>query len=209
MIKSIDQTQTTRERLLEAAMDCFAERGFAGTTTRAICARAGVNLALLNYHWGSKDALWAAVVRVLNDRLAELAVEAACPAPTLPSAVAAFLSRVVRVVLADPRPLRVMVWASLQPEGFDGRVVEAAYGPVLGAGIALLQAEQAAGRIPASVDVGLSLVTFYGMLAEPVIEPAVHRHLFGRDGRDPEHALRLEKHLVRSGLLLLGLQEDP
>jgi AcrR family transcriptional regulator len=41
MIKSSDQPAAdTRARLLEAAMDCFAERGFAGTTTRAICGRA-------------------------------------------------------------------------------------------------------------------------------------------------------------------------
>ncbi len=40
----------------------FSEEGFVGTTTRAIAARAGVNLGLIKYYFGSKDALWRAVV---------------------------------------------------------------------------------------------------------------------------------------------------
>lgn len=206
MIKSTDQRGAeTRARLLEAAMDAFAEGGFAGTTTRAICARAGVNLALLSYHWGSKEALWAEVVRVLNDRLAEVAVRAVRPEVPLADAVATFLSAVARELLADPRPLRVMVWAQLQPEASDRGVVEAAYAPVVRAGTAFLEAEQRAGRIPPEVDVGLALVTFYGLVAEPLIEPQVHRTVFGRDASDPDHAARLERHVVASGLRLLGL----
>lgn len=50
----------TRERLLEAAIDLFAERGFDGATTRAIVKRAGVALAALPYHFKTKDALWRA-----------------------------------------------------------------------------------------------------------------------------------------------------
>jgi AcrR family transcriptional regulator len=217
MIKSNDQSTTaagpspdTRTRLLEAAMDCFAERGFAGTTTRLICGRAGVNLALLSYHWGSKEALWAQVLRVLNDRLVAMAVKAVCPAPELGAGVAAFLATVARDLLADPRPMRVMAWAQMQPDGFDREVVEAAYAPVVKAGVAYLEAEQAAGRIPPDVDVGLALVTFYGLLAEPLVEPQVHRTVFGADASDPAHAARLERHIVASGLRLLGLpRRDP
>lgn len=205
MIKTPDQAPAdTRARLLDAAMDCFAERGFAGATTRAICGRAGVNLALLNYHFGSKERLWAQVLRVLNDRLAAVAARAACPARDLGEGVATFLATVARELLADPRPLRVMAWAQLHPEG-DREAVEAAYAPVVRTGIAYLEAEQAAGRIPADVDVGLALVTFYGLLAEPLLEPQVHRTVFGADAADPAHAARLERHIVASGLRLLGL----
>jgi AcrR family transcriptional regulator len=195
----------TRERLLEAAMDRFAERGFAGTTTRAICDSADVHLALLGYHFGSKLGLWAAVVRVLNDRLAAIAREAVEPGADLKHGVATFLRKVVRALLADPRPLRIMVWASLDPKGFDRTVVEDAYGPAVRAAIGFLEAEQAAGRLPPDIDPGLTLVTFYGLVAEPLVEPLVHQHLFG--GVD---AARIERHLVASGLRLLGLPpEDP
>jgi AcrR family transcriptional regulator len=52
----------TRERLLASALDAFAEHGFDGTTTRDIAARAGVNLGLLQYHFGGKERLWRAAV---------------------------------------------------------------------------------------------------------------------------------------------------
>lgn len=51
----------TVARILDAAEHLFAERGFAETSLRTITARAGVNLAAVNYHFGSKKALIQAV----------------------------------------------------------------------------------------------------------------------------------------------------
>ncbi len=53
----------TRDRLIAAASALFAERGFHGTKVRDIAARAGVNLAAGNYHYGSKKALYLEVLR--------------------------------------------------------------------------------------------------------------------------------------------------
>jgi AcrR family transcriptional regulator len=47
----------TRERILRAAENLFMERGFADTSLRMITARAEVNLAAVNYHFGSEEAL--------------------------------------------------------------------------------------------------------------------------------------------------------
>ena len=51
----------TVQRILDAAQVLFAEKGFAETSLRAITSRAGVNLAAVNYHFGSKEALIQAV----------------------------------------------------------------------------------------------------------------------------------------------------
>jgi AcrR family transcriptional regulator len=48
--------------ILKAAEDIFAENGYNGTTTREIAKKAGVNIANIHYHWGSKEELWHAVV---------------------------------------------------------------------------------------------------------------------------------------------------
>ncbi|MBU2711581.1 TetR/AcrR family transcriptional regulator [Zooshikella harenae] len=51
----------TVERILDAAEALFAEKGFAETSLRTITSRAGVNLAAVNYHFGSKKVLIQAV----------------------------------------------------------------------------------------------------------------------------------------------------
>lgn len=52
----------TRGRILDAALTAFAERGYAGATTREMARRAGVNEVTLFRRFGSKKALFAAVV---------------------------------------------------------------------------------------------------------------------------------------------------
>jgi AcrR family transcriptional regulator len=47
-----------REKLLAAAGDLFIEKGFRDATVAEICARAGSNISAVNYHFGSKEALY-------------------------------------------------------------------------------------------------------------------------------------------------------
>jgi AcrR family transcriptional regulator len=68
----------TRERLLDTAETLFADEGLAATSLRAITAAAGVNVAAVHYHFGSKEALLEAVFArriapVNRERLARLA----------------------------------------------------------------------------------------------------------------------------------------
>src|SRR5271154_7180642 len=53
----------TRTKLLDAAGQVFAESGFQAATVREICARAGVNIALVNYYFGDKLELYTEVLR--------------------------------------------------------------------------------------------------------------------------------------------------
>jgi AcrR family transcriptional regulator len=59
------QRSATRERIVEAAVEAFAEKGFHGASTRDIAQRAGTNQGLITYHFHSKDELW----RAAADRL--------------------------------------------------------------------------------------------------------------------------------------------
>jgi len=51
-----------REALLEGAITCIREKGYARTTARDLVAASGTNLASIGYHYGSKDALLRAAI---------------------------------------------------------------------------------------------------------------------------------------------------
>lgn len=55
---------TTEEKILLSASKVFTEKGFAGTRTRDIAEEAGINLALLNYYFRSKEKLFEQVMKV-------------------------------------------------------------------------------------------------------------------------------------------------
>ena len=90
----------TKERILDAAERLFADHGFQATSMRDITQEAGVNLAAVNYHFGSKEALLIAVLHRTTapvnqarlerlDRLEAAAGDAAVPTEQL---VRAFLT---------------------------------------------------------------------------------------------------------------------
>lgn len=90
-------TDSTSQRILDTAERLFADQGFHSTTLRQITQEAGVNLAAVNYHHGSKDALVLAVFQrrldALNtERLARLdsALSASSP-PQLERVLEAFI----------------------------------------------------------------------------------------------------------------------
>ena len=90
----------TKERILNVAERLFADRGFPATSLRDLTSEAGVNIASVNYHFGSKDALLAAVLerrlRPVNARRLELldAIESAAAngVPNVEDVIRAFLS---------------------------------------------------------------------------------------------------------------------
>ena len=102
----------TRERLVDAALEVFAARGFDGATTRAIALRAGVALAALPYHFETKEALWrAAAERIFGLLHAHFEARAgAAGAELAPEArLREWLSEFVRFAARHPELHRFML----------------------------------------------------------------------------------------------------
>lgn len=93
--------QATAARLLAAATELFAERGFANVTVRDICERAQANVAAINYHFRGKDGLYQAVlqsaIRIMQETtdLARKAGEGQTAEEQLRTYVRTFITRVV------------------------------------------------------------------------------------------------------------------
>ncbi len=87
---------STKERILAAAEDLFAQHGFAGTSLRQVTSLAAVNIAAVNYHFGSKENLVNEVFRRRMDvmtaqRLQQLEVALRDHPGRLESVLAAFI----------------------------------------------------------------------------------------------------------------------
>src|SRR5688500_7792161 len=102
----LDQQSATRQRLLEAAGEVFAEHGYRAATVRQICDRAKANVAAVNYHFGDKAKLYAAALQYAH----RCAMEDA----TVPDAAA------VARMPAEQR-LRMFVRGMLQGAAGEGR----------------------------------------------------------------------------------------
>src|SRR6185503_13572364 len=102
-LRAIKPQHETRTRILDAAEELFMQHGFEGTSMRALTTRAGVNLAAVNYHFGSKDALIEAVFRRRLDpmnveRIAELERLEAAGNVSSESIIRAFIGPSLRMV---------------------------------------------------------------------------------------------------------------
>lgn len=63
----------TKALILETAGRLFAEHGYADVTCKDICEKAGTNMAAVNYHFGSREALYIAVLQQAHDSIFNLA----------------------------------------------------------------------------------------------------------------------------------------
>ena len=127
-------TDSTRQKLLTAACEVFAENGFKNTTVRDICNRAEVNIAAINYHFGNKEKLYEAVWENSNraavkKRMDELDL-ARTDAPE--KRIRLFVKTLLRNILDQNRPewdFRIVAHEMISPTAAFDIIVERAIRP--------------------------------------------------------------------------------
>ena len=113
----------TKSRLLEGAGEEFAAKGFELARVRAICDRAGVNLAAINYHFGDKEHLYVEVLREAHrcglDPQEERFDRRLPPAERLRTFIHHFLGRVLAMNQPEDWQHRLMLREMLSPTPFS------------------------------------------------------------------------------------------
>jgi len=94
--------EATRQALLRAAAFLFAERGFDGVSTEEVAARAGVNKALISYHFRGKRGLYVAILESGFASMAARLKAVEEEAPTARAALRAFLDAFGQVTRDEP-----------------------------------------------------------------------------------------------------------
>ena len=140
-LRAVKPQHETRTRILDAAEELFMQHGFEGTSMRLLTAKAGVNLAAVNYHFGSKHALIEAVFRRRLDpmntaRLAELdKLEAEGHAASPEAIIRAFITPGLRLV-ADAKSggrnfTRLLGRTYTEPNKAVRQVIGSMYAPTM------------------------------------------------------------------------------
>ncbi len=123
----------TRQRLLQAATEIFAEKGYEASTIREICSKANANVALVNYHFGDKMELYSEVL------VNAFRAPDGAPPPPLPAANPEDgIRRIIRAMLdkaldqSDRSSLRfrLMLHEYAHPSAATPRVVDLTLRPV-------------------------------------------------------------------------------
>jgi AcrR family transcriptional regulator len=126
----------TKQKILDAAEQLIAEQGYAGTSLRQIIASAGVNLASIHYHFGSKDDLLHELLLrkagPVNEKRIELldryaAENGGVPLP-IERVLDAFFAPMIET--ADRNPQFVRVMGRIVVEGLLPAVVERSFQPM-------------------------------------------------------------------------------
>jgi len=93
-----ERTSATRDKILAAARELFQEKGFDMTSVREIASKAGVNVALINYHFGSKEKLLLAhmeeSVGTTRMRLSDINKSDSTPAEKLEAVIDLYVEKV-------------------------------------------------------------------------------------------------------------------
>ncbi len=129
--------ERTRERLLDAAGEVFAERGYRRATVREICRRARVNVASVNYYFKGKEDLYADVLEFAYRQArqkypeSDLSGRAGSPESRLSGFIRLFLLR----ILDEGRPAwfgKLMAREIVEPTGALGKMIDRAILPIHG-----------------------------------------------------------------------------
>ncbi|MGB6229039.1 MAG: TetR/AcrR family transcriptional regulator [Litorimonas sp.] len=108
------QKARTRARILQCALEAFAEKGFEGASVREIASAAGVNHGLIRHHFKDKDRLWKAAVTFLFDRLDEEMAPPDGQEMRGLDGLKDWIRRYVRYCARHPEHARIMVQESIR-----------------------------------------------------------------------------------------------
>ncbi|HZC54461.1 MAG TPA: CerR family C-terminal domain-containing protein [Xanthobacteraceae bacterium] len=130
-------SEVTRDRIMKAAERLFAERGYDGTSIRAIVAKARVNQAAINYHFEGKDGLYREVLRAAFRGMTEDQLAHAKDMKTMSreDALGEFIRRQLRPLMArdeSSRHMRIFNWETVRPTPVFRSLVAEEAAPFMG-----------------------------------------------------------------------------
>jgi AcrR family transcriptional regulator len=197
--------ELTRDKLIEAAGQVFAERGYRAATIREICRRAGANVAAVNYTFGDKMGLYTEVLRHSVRAAQTAALNAALDSSLSPEETIRGVIRARLMSLCgQARPdwhIRLVMHEFSQPTPAMGRVVDEGMRPVYD------RVRKAVGEViglpPDHETTRLSVNSIVGQILFYTFSRPVLSHLQPELKLTPEQLDRIANHIADFSLAYL------
>jgi AcrR family transcriptional regulator len=191
-----------RERLLDAAVVCFAGDGIAATSLRTIALKAGVTPALVHYYFGSKEQLVEAFIAERMTPIAAALRESLLAAGSDPRALmAAFVRGMHDLVARFPWWPALWVREVLNEKGALRDVLLKQVAPQVAQLVAGALADaQKRGELAADLDPRLTMVSLMGLTMMPLAAEHIWRRVFAAEDIDRDVLLRHTLALLDHGL---------
>jgi len=121
--------EETRLNILEAALECFAQRGYGATGVAEICKRAGVTKGAFYYHFPSKQAVFLELFNRWLEGIGEQLAEARSEATNVPEGLLRMATRAQSVfdTAGGQLPMFLEFWTEAQHDSVIRKVIIAPY----------------------------------------------------------------------------------
>jgi len=161
-LRKVYTTVDARDRIVEAALTVFAQRGFDGATTREIAKEAGVSSALIHHHFKDKESLWKLVGQRISEEFVEAITSSMDPAlrgtgDGARQMVAAYM----HYWREHPRALRFQLWRVLGAPADERKARSKQLNQLF---VPEVKAAQEAGHVRGDVPAGLLMITMGGLI---------------------------------------------
>lgn len=194
----------TRARIVRAALDSFAERGFAGSSVRDIAKAAGIRVSTLYHYFASKDALYREIQDRVHEEIRAIAVAEIEKRLPLAELTRAIVGRTFDYFLANRACLQLWCRTAVEPTPSedDSRerrahwlaFIEDTLGPA-----------RARGDVK-DIDPVHLMVTVDALVHWHVVSEPLYRDVLGRGFDDPELVANTREHVIDVALRTLGLE---
>ncbi len=204
--KAREAPRSTKARILRAAEEVFATRGFEGASTREIAARAGVNISSLHYHWASKETLYLAIFERIFQQLVDL-LKGEVATPKSEDDARSVIERAMGVTfdfyIENPTIPKLLMRRMMETEPVEKSAMRESVGPALKVFSDWVRSF-APDRLPEK-DVSFFMLAVQSVLFMSMLESPFVEGLLGGTVQDPGVRARVRRQVIQLVLTLLGV----
>lgn len=192
----------TRERILEAAIETFAEKGLSGSSVRDIARHARLRVSSLYHYFPSKEALYREVQERWIEDIRNLVMSILSRGLDLRESSREMIGQLFDYFLAHRSFARLSCRMNLEGMDMHDAVQDSRW---LGLAEGFLRPAEIKGAVK-EIDPILFMISIDGLAHWHVVNDRIYRSLMGKGLDDPEIARRTRAHLIQMALRALGLE---